>query len=162
MAIYNIHIFDLHLCWMLRTDQSRVENETLPGGGSKFAAYISNAAREMVERWTGMRQASTSTYGIRVYRNQSILAPHCDRLPLVTSVIINVDQDVAEPWPLEVYDHDGIAYNVTMEPGDMVFYESHSIIHGRPFPLNGSYYANLCKFCTANLLPLRLALNFCL
>ena len=27
---------------------------------------------------------------------------------------------VDEPWPLEVYGHDGKAVNVTMEPGDMV------------------------------------------
>jgi hypothetical protein len=30
-----------------------------------------------------------------------------------------------------------------MEPGDMVLYESLSVIHGRPFPLQGEYYANL-------------------
>jgi hypothetical protein len=30
-----------------------------------------------------------------------------------------------------------------MEPGDMVFYESHSLIHGRPFPLKGRYMANI-------------------
>jgi hypothetical protein len=30
-----------------------------------------------------------------------------DRLPLVSSAIINVAQDVDEPWPLEVYGHDG-------------------------------------------------------
>jgi len=30
-----------------------------------------------------------------------------------------------------------------MEPGDMVLYESHSIIHGRPFALKGKFYANL-------------------
>ena len=66
-----------------------------------------------------------------------------DRFPLVTSAIINVDQDVDEPWPLEVYGHDGMATNVTMEPGDMVLYESHSVVHGRPFPLNGKFYANV-------------------
>ena len=44
----------------------------------------------------------------------------------VTSVIINVDQDVDEDWVLEVYGHDGKATNVTMKPGDMVLYESHS------------------------------------
>ena len=26
--------------------------------------------------------------------------------------------------------------------GDMVLYESHSVIHGRPFPMNGNYFAN--------------------
>jgi prolyl 4-hydroxylase len=48
-----------------------------------------------------------------------------------------------EPWPLEVYGHDGQATNVTMEVGDMILYESHSVIHGRPFPLQGDLYANI-------------------
>jgi prolyl 4-hydroxylase len=61
----------------------------------------------------------------------------------VSSAIINVDQDVDEPWPLEVIGHDGLAYNVTMEPGDLVLYESHSIIHGRQFPLKGRFMANI-------------------
>ena len=30
-----------------------------------------------------------------------------------------------------------------MEVGDMVLYESHSVMHGRPFPLKGKYYANV-------------------
>ena len=30
-----------------------------------------------------------------------------------------------------------------MQPGDMVLYESHSVLHGRPFPLKGRYYANV-------------------
>jgi prolyl 4-hydroxylase len=72
-----------------------------------------------------------------------VLATHVDRLPLVSSAIINVAQDVDEPWPVEVYGHDGKATNVTMEPGDMVLYESHSVLHGRPFPLKGRYYANI-------------------
>jgi len=71
------------------------------------------------------------------------LASHVDRLPLVSSAIINVAQDMDEPWPLEVIGHDGRAVNVTMEPGDMVMYESHSVIHGRPFPLKGRFMANI-------------------
>jgi prolyl 4-hydroxylase len=97
----------------------------------------------MLEGWTRQRLATTSVYGIRIYHNQSILSPHVDRLPLVASVIINVAQDVDEDWPLEVYDHEGVAHNITMEPGDMVLYESHSVIHGRPFRLNGAYFANV-------------------
>jgi hypothetical protein len=27
--------------------------------------------------------------------------------------------------------------------GEMVLYESHSVIHGRPFPLKGRFYANI-------------------
>lgn len=57
---------------------------------------------------------------------------------------VNVDQQgMEEPWVLEVYGHDGQATNITMEVGDMVFYESHSVIHGRPFPLQGDLYANV-------------------
>jgi hypothetical protein len=59
-----------------------------------------------------------------------VLATHVDRLPLVSSAIINVDQDLDEPWPLEVIGHDGKAHNVTMLPGDLVLYESHSVLHG--------------------------------
>ena len=91
-----------------------------------------------------------STYGIRLYHNNSILTPHVDRFPLVTSVIIQVDQDLDTTntdddeggWPLEVYGHNGRATNITMAPGDMVLYESHSVIHGRPFPMRGNYFAN--------------------
>ena len=39
--------------------------------------------------------------------------------------------------------HDGKAHNVTMLPGDMVLYESHSVLHGRPFPLKGRFMANI-------------------
>jgi len=54
-----------------------------------------------VEHWTGMEQRPASLYGIRVYGRGAILAPHVDRYPLISSVIINIDQDVDEPWPLE-------------------------------------------------------------
>ena len=45
--------------------------------------------------------------------------------------------------PLEVIGHDGKAKNVTVEPGEMILYESHSVLHGRPFPLKGRFMANL-------------------
>jgi len=45
--------------------------------------------------------------------------------------------------PLEVYGRDGLAVNITMLPGDMVLYESHSLLHGRPFPMKGRYMANI-------------------
>ncbi len=99
--------------------------------------------RPVIEEWTGQKLKETSLYGIRVYKNNSILATHVDRLPLVSSCIIQVDQDISEPWPVEVIGHDGKAHNVSMSPGDMVLYESHSILHGRPFPLKGNFYANI-------------------
>ena len=44
---------------------------------------------------------------------------------------------------MEIYDHSGRAHNVTLHPGDMLLFESHSVIHGRPFPLKGRFYAML-------------------
>lgn len=120
-----------------------VDDESLIGGGPDLQQKIWDMAKKTVEEWTGQKLTPSSVYGIRSYKNGAILAPHVDRLPLISSMIINVDQDVDEDWPLEVYGHDGKAYNVTMKPGDMVLYESHSIIHGRPFPLKGRYYANI-------------------
>jgi prolyl 4-hydroxylase len=120
-----------------------VEDRKLHGGGMQLKSAIWDAAKSTIEQWTGMEQKPTSMYGIRVYEDGAILSPHVDRLPLVSSCIVNVAQDVDEPWPLEVYDREGNAVNVTMEPGDMVLYESGSLLHGRPFALKGKYFANI-------------------
>lgn len=131
--------------WDVPSYLIRLEDARLVGGGKNTTAEISRIALEMIQEWTGKQEwRSTSVYGIREYRRGSILAPHVDRLPLVVSAIINIHQDgMEEPWPLEVYGHDGKARNVTMEPGEIILYESHSIIHGRPFPLLGDAYANV-------------------
>lgn len=93
----------------------------------------------------GTKLVGSSIYGIRRYHNGSVLMNHLDRGDeLVLSAIINVDQGkMDEPWPLQVYDHQLQPHIVFMEPGDCVFYESASIIHGRPFPLRGEYMANV-------------------
>lgn len=57
--------------------------------------------KKVMEDWTRVEQRATNMYGIRIYKNGTIITPHVDRYPLVISVIINVDQDVEEPWPLE-------------------------------------------------------------
>ena len=56
-----------------------------------------------------MELKPSSQYGIRIYTEGAILNPHADRLPLVSSCIVNVAQDVDEPWVLEVYDRQGNA-----------------------------------------------------
>ena len=113
-------------------------------GGMDLKNRIWAAVKPIIAEWTGGKTLmETSLYGIRVYRPDAILATHVDRLPLVSSAIIQVAQDLDEPWPVEIYDHAGKAYNVTMLPGDMVLYESHTVLHGRPFPLKGRFYANI-------------------
>ncbi|CAJ1935071.1 unnamed protein product [Cylindrotheca closterium] len=129
--------------WESPTYRVPLEDTSMEGGGPILMQQVYDGIRDIMSEWTGQYQVPNSVYGIRIYKQGAVLAPHVDRLPLVSSAIINVDQDLDEPWPLEVIGHDGLATNITMEPGDLVLYESHSIIHGRQFPLKGSYMANL-------------------
>jgi len=129
--------------WTSPTTMVSVEDPDHEGAGPILKQRIWDAARDSLEEWTGHALKESSLYGIRVYKENSILATHVDRIPLISSCIINVAQDVEEDWPIEVIGHDGKAHNITMEPGDMVLYESHSVLHGRPFALKGKFYANV-------------------
>mmetsp|Transcript_22989 Transcript_22989/g.50123 ORF Transcript_22989/g.50123 Transcript_22989/m.50123 type:complete len:433 (+) Transcript_22989:841-2139(+) len=131
--------------WSAPTNILSIEDENLVGGGEDLKEAIWDAAIDGITEWTGgiAKLRPVSLYGIREYTEGAVLSPHVDRTPLVSSGIVNVFQDVDEPWPLEVYDRNGHAVNITMEPGDMILYESHSLIHGRPFPLKGRSYASV-------------------
>ena len=129
--------------WEAPTYMVSIEDTSLRGGGKALKKKVWDEAKKVVEEWTQMELKPISQYGIRVYTEGAILNPHVDRLPLVSSCIVNVDQDVDEDWLLEVIDREGNAVNVTMEPGDMVLYESGSLIHARPFAMKGRYYANI-------------------
>lgn len=131
--------------WESPTEFVSVEDPTRKGGGQGIKDMIWNGLKPTLSEWVGGEQLMpTSLYGIRLYRRGAILSTHVDRLPLVTSAIIQVAQEgMDEPWPIEVYSHDGKAYNFTMQPGEMVLYESHTVLHGRPFPLKGDLYANI-------------------
>ena len=98
----------------------------------------------LAEDWADLKLTPTSLYGIRRYRNMSTLASHVDKVSThVISAIINVDQDVEEDWPLYIMDNAGQENVVLMEPGDMVWYESARLIHGRQKPLRGRHYDNI-------------------
>ena len=127
--------------WENPTSMVSIKDVSLVGGMDVMTH--ASGVLPILESWSSTSLTPTHIYGIRVYKSGAILAPHIDRHPLVISAIICVAADVDEPWPLEVYSHDGQAYNVTMLPGDMVLYESHTVLHGRPFPLKGRFVANI-------------------
>ena len=72
-------------------------NQERSGGSAALQNKIWKLVKPILEEWTGQYLEGVSLYGIRLYHNNSILAPHVDRMPLVTSAIIQVDQDVDEP-----------------------------------------------------------------
>jgi hypothetical protein len=52
-------------------------------------------------------------------------------------------------WALEVIDYHGTRHNITLLPGQMLFYESAKLIHGRPQPFPGRRFAN----CFVHFMP---------
>jgi len=78
--------------WVNPTYLVSVEDKNLRGGGSALKQAIWTAARETIQEWTGEELTQCSLYGIRVYKEGAVLASHVDRLPLVSSAIINVAQ----------------------------------------------------------------------
>ena len=105
--------------------------------------FIYREVGAQAEQWAGVKLRPVSMYGLRVYGNGAILAPHVDTMPRVISAILQVAQDVDEDWMTEFIAHDGVAHNVSLAAGDCAMYESHTVIHGRPAPLRGRYFANL-------------------
>jgi hypothetical protein len=106
---------------------------------------VFDTTRPMLEEWASIpKLIPTSCYGIREYGNGSVLAEHVDRVEThAVSAILNIDQEVTEPWELTMLDHNGVLQKIIMEPGDVVYYESARCLHGRPTPFNGKYYANV-------------------
>lgn len=102
---------------------------------------IYDGFRPLLEEWIGGTPLTpTSLYGIRLYHTGAELYKHGDRLTThaVSSIINLAQEDMGEPWPLQIHDHDGQEHTVWMEPGDAVYYESAAAIHGREIPLNGT------------------------
>lgn len=99
------------------------------------------------EEWSGMKLKPTSIYGIRMYRNGSSLSMHNDKVYThVVSSILHLGHEYDnddEPWPIEIEGHDGKLYQVNLEPGQMLFYESARCLHGRRSVFKGKYYAGL-------------------
>jgi hypothetical protein len=62
-----------HNMWESPPTVILVGNESLVGGGPQLNTLIWDAAREVLEEWTGQRLAPCSLYGIRIYHNNSIL-----------------------------------------------------------------------------------------
>ena len=98
------------------------------------------------EKWSGIKLLPTYVYGVRIYNRGAILSVHRDREEThIIGVIINIDQDVETDWPLEIEDHSKKKHEVILEPGEIIFYESANLDHGRPNPLEGNKFVNV--FC---------------
>jgi len=105
--------------------------------------------RQGLERWADLPENSLefiAFYGVRLYRNTSVLRRHVDFWKThVLSAIVNVGKrGLTSPWPLRINHHDGSLHEVDDSPGDVIFYESAKCPHGRDLGrLKGREVANM-------------------
>jgi len=113
---------------------------------------IHESLKRPLEKWSGSRLEPTFVYGIRDYKKGAVLVPHRDREKThIISAIINIDKDLDKDWPLMIEDHFYRKHLIYLEPGEVVFYESARLLHGRPEPLIGRSFANIfCHFTPIN------------
>ena len=107
--------------------------------------YWQARLKDLVEAWSGVELELTDIYGMRRYEDGARLLSHVDREAThAASLIINIAQgNVRDPWAIEIYDHANRLHEITMEEGDIVYYESARCLHGRMKPLVGGFYVNL-------------------
>ena len=97
------------------------------------------------ETWSNLPLTPEVAYGFRLYRNNSRLHMHIDRPKThVISFILHIDSsDDAEPWPILIEDLQGNTHEVILTSGDLVFYESSKVFHGRPHTFKGTWYSSV-------------------
>ena len=114
----------------------------------ELKADIHSEIKPLIEKWSGQTLDPALIYGVREYHEGAVLKMHRDRIEThVFGVIVNVDQDADEDWPFMIEDNYGRLQHVYFKPGDVLFYESCRLSHGRPTVFEGRAYANLfCHF----------------
>lgn len=100
-----------------------------------------------LEAWTGIPLQPIKGYGLRLYHNNSRLYMHVDKVEThVISAIIHIDRSIdyqTDSFPLVIEDLEGNTQHVYLSLGDAFLYESAKCLHGRPFPLHGSWFTSL-------------------
>ena len=105
-----------------------------------------NTMKDLLTKWIGYKTnlQHVSTYGIREYTRGSSLGNHYDKKNThVISAIIHLEDKSDKPWELYIEDHNFKPYQLTMEYGDIIFYESTTCLHGRPTPFEGESHKNM-------------------
>ena len=108
-----------------------------------FNAQLAEELRPLHEEWAGVPLVLSHCYGIRCYQRGTFLYNHVDRQPNFVSSTICVAHALDTPWPLCIVGLDGQMSQISTEPGELVLYEGTRLAHGRPYPLDGDFYAGI-------------------
>lgn len=114
---------------------------------SDLNGQVLGELKQMHEQWSGTELELSKAYGLRIYLPGSTLVWHLDKVEThVVSGILHIgsgpDQDAA-PWPLEIIGLDGARHEVVLRPGQLLFYESAKLSHGRPSTFTGNWYTSV-------------------
>eukprot|EP00928_Gymnodinium_smaydae_P078353 TRINITY_DN6222_c1_g2_i1.p1 TRINITY_DN6222_c1_g2~~TRINITY_DN6222_c1_g2_i1.p1 ORF type:complete len:744 (-),score=142.00 TRINITY_DN6222_c1_g2_i1:141-2372(-) len=108
---------------------------------------LGNWIREQLQQWTGMEVDPTwkTYYGARLQHRGSTCALHVDATEThVMSATYNIAQKgLKGAWPLAFVEPGGHVEQAVQQPGDVVFYEGASGMHGRPRPLDGEEFVSI-------------------
>jgi len=107
---------------------------------------IHKQLHKLHQDWAGREIEPSYVYGIRSYKNGTVLKMHTDTIQTHhIASIISVDKDInnSEDWGLNIIDHSGTEHIIYLEPGEMILYESAICKHGRPESFKGNFYNNL-------------------
>ena len=113
---------------------------------AQLCTDLLNQIKYLLTKWINYKSTlqHVATYGIREYTRGSSLGNHYDKKNThVISAIIHLEDTSDKPWPLYIEDHNFKPHQVTMEYGDVVFYESTTCFHGRPTPFEGVSHRNM-------------------
>ena len=152
----------LHRWYFQRRNDSMKEHDVIPGGYTNndvvkidkidldqythIQRSIIREMRQILEWWTaGIKLKHTSTFGIRIYRRNSVLINHVDRMDThLASAVIHIHQEgVDQGWPLELYLPDNRVAEVYLQPMEIILYEGAWLRHGRPMRFQGQEFANV-------------------
>ena len=140
----NLHKFRSEAAGEFIQTENRRSYPSLLYQDEEFNQRLMSSLQPVHEKWCGRPVKKAACYGIRVYQPGSYLFNHIDHTHThVVSSTICVDHRLRNPWPLWIEDDEGRPQEVSIEPGEMVFFEGARLLHGRPHVLDGEYYANI-------------------
>ena len=96
--------------------------------------------RPMHEEWCGFELEPIVGHGPRRYTHGAYLEKHVDKVNRIIGSTICIGHSLELPWPLYIEDSEGNPHYIDMNPGDMIFYESSRLVHGRPYPMVGKVF----------------------
>ncbi|TRY80418.1 hypothetical protein TCAL_04809 [Tigriopus californicus] len=104
-------------------------------------AMIALMLEPELERLTGKNLTPALVSGMRRYLNDSFLSTHIDNTGVYDmGIVMQLGQDLDEPWPLILHDSDGSRMDVYLEEGEMVLFEKTRVPHGRNKRMRGRYF----------------------